>query len=553
MNDVDKVVRFHWLDWTVVIAYLVALVMIGLWQARREKTAQEYFLAGRGMKWLPVGLSLMAAMTSAGDYLGGPSAMIQYGFLVLAGVLSWIVLYPYVFYIILPFYRRLGVVTVYEYLEKRFDSRVRTLAASIYVVWQALMLGIALYVPCLAMVAATNRDELLLPLVLVLGTVATVYTALGGLSSVIWGGVLQSLVLFVALGVQVVILLLNVEGGLSGVLEKAGSVGIYNKPYPETSSVVESVFAYFVIPYTVFGMFWQTVVGRLNVFTCNQQVIQRFESADSVKSARRSFFMMVVGDSLSSLVFALMGIAYFAFYAKNGTLPDALAQNPDKVVPWFVADMFPIGLTGLIIAALWAVGIAGYSGMLNSVATVGMVDFVNRVFPSIVPDGEEDRPRQRLQVRLSRILTLCFGLVAMTIAANAQSLGKLIDISMRLMGSFVGPILGIFLLGIFVRRATSSGVFWGGIIGSFIGFYIMIWTSPGLYRTGGILHAMAFLFPDPERHATLSPQWIGTLGLLGMIIPAMVISWWSKPDTHGGDLTWSALRKRPETGVTAPM
>lgn len=543
MDVGGKVVRFHWVDWVVVISYLVILVIIAIWQNRRPKTAKEYFLAGRRMKWLPVGLSLMASLTSAGDYLGGPSAIIQYGFLVLAGFFSWIILYPYVFYIILPFYRNLGIYTVYEYLEKRYDARVRTLAAGIYLIWQVLLLGVTLYVPCLAMVAATNKDALLLPLVIVLGLVATVYTALGGLGSVIWGGVLQSFILFAALGVQLVILLLNIDGGVSGLAKSIHHVGIYNRPFPETKTTFDWLVAYFAVPYTVFGMFWQTVVNRLNLYTCNQQIVQRFESADSVKSARRSFMMMIVGETFSAVVFALLGVAYLAYYAPQGTLPDTLAKNPDKVVPWFIAEKFPIGLTGLIIAALWAVGIAGYSGMLNSIATVGVVDFLNRLFPSLKPENEEDRRGQKLQVLLSRILTLVFGFTAMVIAANAASLGKLIDISMRFMGSFVGPILGIFLLGMFVPRATSKGVFWGGIIGSVVGFYAMIWSSPGLYRVGGVLQSLAFLFPDPDAHSVLSPQWIGTLGLFSMILVAMLISLFSKPDPNASRFTWWQLRK----------
>ncbi len=544
MQVEDRFVRFHWIDWTVVLTYLAALIVIGIYQSRKEKTVNEYFLAGRKMKWLPIGLSLMAALTSAGDYLGQPSAMIQYGPMILAGVLSWLILYPYVFYIILPFYRKLGIYTVYEYLEIRFDSKVRTLAAGIYLVWQILLLGVCLYVPCLAMVAATNQDDLLIPLILVLGVVATTYTALGGMKGVIWGGVMQSAILFTALAIQVGLLWWNVDGGLKAIAGNIHHVGIYNKPFPETTSFSDWIKEYFIVPYTVFGMFWLTTLGRINTFTCNQQIIQRFETASSIKDARRSFLLMLVGDSVSITLLSLMGVAYFAYYSTDGRLPEVLAVNPDKVVPWFISDIFPIGLTGLIIASLWAVGLSAFSGLLNSICTVAVVDFAVRIFPHIKATDESSRDQQRFQVLISRVLTFILGLVAIVIASNAMRMGKLIDIMMGLSGSFMGPILGIFLFAIFVPRANSHGVFWGGLIGSVVGIYSTIWTAPGLYQEGAILFPIAFCFPDPEIHRAISKQWIGTLGLIGMAFPTLLISLLTSPEPEKSTNTWWNLRKK---------
>src|SRR6266508_76133 len=123
-------------DAAIVIAYLVALASVGFYFSRRQTTLDEYFVARRSMAWLPVGLSLMAALNSGIDYLMQPSATIRYGVILLTGTVSWLFLYPWVSRIVLPFYRRLNVYTAYEFLEARFDVRVRTLAATIFIVWR---------------------------------------------------------------------------------------------------------------------------------------------------------------------------------------------------------------------------------------------------------------------------------------------------------------------------------------------------------------------------------------------------------------------------------
>src|SRR5258706_13789622 len=125
---------FTALDAAIVIAYLVALASVGFYFSRRQTTLDEYFVARRSMAWLPVGLSLMAALNSGIDYLMQPASTIKYGLILLVGTSSWLFLYPWVSRVTLPFYRRLGSFTAYEFLEARFDARVRLLAAGLLII-----------------------------------------------------------------------------------------------------------------------------------------------------------------------------------------------------------------------------------------------------------------------------------------------------------------------------------------------------------------------------------------------------------------------------------
>src|SRR5258708_37933550 len=126
--------QLHPLDFVLIITYLAALTAVGVYFSRRQRSLDDYFMARQSMSWLPVGLSLMAALDSAIDYLMQPSATIRYGLILLVGTSSWLVLYPWVARVTLPFYRRLNYYTTYEYLEARFDVRVRSLAAGIFIV-----------------------------------------------------------------------------------------------------------------------------------------------------------------------------------------------------------------------------------------------------------------------------------------------------------------------------------------------------------------------------------------------------------------------------------
>ena len=160
---------FHLLDVAIVAAYLATLAAVGVYFSRRQTDLNEFFRARQTMAWLPVGLSLMAALNSGIDYLMQPASTIRYGVILLVGTSSWLFLYPWVTKVTLPFYRRLGVFTAYEFLEARFDVRVRTLAAAIFIVWRLGWMATAIYVPCLAINAATGGRADLTTMILVLG------------------------------------------------------------------------------------------------------------------------------------------------------------------------------------------------------------------------------------------------------------------------------------------------------------------------------------------------------------------------------------------------
>ena len=198
---------------------------MGLYFSRRQTTLDQYLLADRSMGWLPVGLSLMAALNSGMDYLMQPSATIRYGLVLAVGIVSWVPLYPWVAKVAFPFYHRLNFYSVYEYLEARFDLSVRTLAAMIFLLWRLGWMATAMYVPSLAVNAASGGQVDLNTMTIIVGVIVTMYTMLGGIQAVIWNDVIQFCIMFGGLAATVAIAWLSVPGGFGEIWSTASTAG----------------------------------------------------------------------------------------------------------------------------------------------------------------------------------------------------------------------------------------------------------------------------------------------------------------------------------------
>src|SRR5438093_5836720 len=283
---------FTGLDAAIIIVYLIALASVGVYFSRRQTTLDEYFVARRSMAWLPVGLSLMAALNSGIDYLMQPSATIRFGIVLLAGTSSWIVLYPWVSRVTLPFYRRLNLYTAYEFLEARFDVRVRILAAAIFIVWRLGWMATAIYVPCLAINAAAGGGIDLTTMILVLGVLVTMYTMLGGIQAVIWNDVIQFCIMFCGLAATVWLSLAHVPGGLAEIgaaASQAGKTAAGTAAAVAGTGLFDRIRAFFAEPVNVTAILCALVFGRMAGYTSDQVMVQRFQTTRSVDDARRAF------------------------------------------------------------------------------------------------------------------------------------------------------------------------------------------------------------------------------------------------------------------------
>jgi SSS family transporter len=502
---------FTAIDAVIVLGYLAALAAVGVYFSRRQTTIDDFFVARRSMAWLPVGLSLMAALNSGIDYLMQPSATIRFGVVLLAGTTSWIIIYPWVTRVTLPFYRRLNSYTAYEFLEARFDARVRMLAAAIFVFWRVGWMATALYVPCLAIDAATGGQIDLRLTIPVLGVIVTLYTMLGGINAVIWNDVIQFCIMFGGLGATVWIALSNVPGGLSEIWTAASQAGKLSLPVATTDAtgVVGYVRYLFMQPITLPSLVVTMVLGRMASYTSDQVMVQRFQTTRSAEDSRRAFVVNAAGDALWMFGLSFVGLALFAYFAHH-PLPQEFAT--DKILPYFMSQVFPAGAVGLVIAAILAASLSSIDSAINSCTTVIIVDFYNRFTAS---RGDAD------QVRMSRIVTVVMGVVGTVLAMNVSRIGSLLEIANKLINAFSGPLFGIYLLAMFSRTATSAAVLAGGLAGTAVSYYVAYHTS------------ISFLWPSAfGLAATIATAHVAArIGRLAGL----------KHDAHGAHLTWYAV------------
>ena len=483
----------HWLDLLIVASVLGVLTSVAFYQWRRNKPQDlhDFFVAGKQIPWWAVGVSLMAALNSGVDYLMLPSSVVKFGMYILVANLTWLFLYPYVCYVTLPLYRSLGVISAYEYLERRFSVGVRALVAGLFIMWRLGWMAMALYVPPLALSTASGGRIPLTATIIVLGVLVTSYTMMGGIRAVIWANVTQFGIMFAGVACTLIVVLLEIEGGFSQILQHFGSVGdpALTTLAPETAAggVFSRIVGYFAIPMTLGGMFITVMVGRVANYTSDQVMVQRFQTTKTIGQARRGFVLTAVTDTIWTTSLLFLGLALFTFFQDRfGAIPSWLMDSPDQIFPYFMAQAFPIGLTGLVVAAILAASLSSIDSSISAMTSVVMVDFYDRLYVGRkAAETELTEQQKRHQVRVSRWITLVIGAVGTALSCNVSKLGTLLEISARVVNCFSGPILGIFLLGMFVRRCEPISGWAGGITGALVALYV------------AFLSSLGFLWPAP--------------------------------------------------------
>ncbi len=459
--------HFSWLDYVIFGGYLAASVTVGLLSARSPKSLSDYFLAGRGMNTILVAMSILAALFSGISYLAGPADVYKNGFAFAYAVLAFFIATPITTIWILPKFFRSGYFTAYQFLEERFSLSVRLLASGLFIFRVSLWLAAATYAPALALEKVTG-----LPLwitILASGTLTTLYTALGGMRAVIWTDVLQLVVLFGGQFLIVWVALGKIPGGLSGVWETAVADGRMDLSF--NFSLSERI------------NFWSLLLAaaflHLVQMATDQVSVQRYLTAGSLKEAQRSLWIKLWFILPVLVLFYGTGLVLYAFYKVHG---DPMAAGhivkEDQILPYFVVTELPRGLPGLLIAAIYAASMSTISAGLNSLASATVVDFKGRL--STAPEGTEKR-----QVGGARIITVIYGVLVMALAfAVTRMQGNLVESVNTVIGLIGGPLLGLFFLGMFTRRADARGA----LIGCLAGFSTLL--AVYLYQSGAFTDAV---------------------------------------------------------------
>jgi SSS family transporter len=457
----------HTIDWALLTIYLASLTAIGIYFSRRQSSVETFLQGDSRIGWMAVGLSLMAALNSGMDYIQTPAVVFVFGTVYVALILTWIPLYPWVAWVTVPFYRRLNVVSAYEYLERRFGLGVRLVASAIFVLWRISWMGVALYVPCLALKGAAGDDLDVTTLAIVLGIVVTGYTMLGGMQAVIWSDLLQFCVMFGGLFATVAIIVNQVPGGLAAVWSHAVDSGRLSleAPLPElaTTDLGARIARYLTTEVTLWGTLCFIVIGRMATYTSDQVAVQRFQTMGSYREARNAFIVSALADILWMVVLGGVGLSLFAYFQSH---PFPAGLKNDLILPYFMSQHFTAGFIGLVVASILSASLSSVDAALNATTSVIVVDFYNRWWlgrHEAVSSGPKSE--QQRMVWVTRVINVALGVVITLIAASVEHLGEIYTVGNKLFGAFFGILFGVFALGMFSRSATGRGALCGALAG----------------------------------------------------------------------------------------
>ena len=237
---------------------------------------------------------------------------------------------------------------------------------------------------------------------------------------------------------------------------------------------------FFQADVTLFGVCLWVIIARFGSFTADQVAIQRFATARSVRDAKNAFIVNAVTDTIWMLVLGFVGLGLYAFY-RHEELPAYVAGDKlDNLLPYFMSTMFPIGFTGLVIAAISAASLSSVDSAISSASSIVTVDVYSRLFLKRVRPSETlSDDEQRAQIAVTRWAAIVFGIFGVIVACNVGRLGAIYEAAAKLVGAFNGPVFGIFLLGMYSARTRTVGVLIGGFVGLLAGCYASFFSSLG--------------------------------------------------------------------------
>ncbi len=462
---------FKTLDYVAIGGYFAILLLMGFFFAGRGQTTDDFFVAGRRIPWWAAGVSIFGTQLSAITFMAAPAKTYATNWNYFLNNFGIVFVAPIIVLYFLPFFRRLEVTTAYEYLEKRFDVVTRLFGSVAFIAMQVGRMGIVLLLPSIALAAVTGIN--VYTCILLMGVVATFYTVLGGIEAVIWTDVLQVIVL--AGGALIALAMAIADaGGFSAAYTLAQA---NNKIEPFLWTWDYTAPAAWIV---MIG--W---VGQLIPYASDQAVVQRYLTTKDERGAARSIWTNVVLSFPVGFVFFSLGTALYVFYRSNPANLNPALQT-DAILPWFVARQLPAGLSGIVIAALFAASMSSLDSSINSVATAITTDFLRR----FIRGGKE-----ATWLWVARVLTLFLGAfgTGTAIYMAIQNSASMWDQWLKILGLFGGGLAGLFVLGVFTRRANAFGAAVGVVVSAIFMYWIQSRTQINFFTWGTIGIATCFL------------------------------------------------------------
>lgn len=446
---------FSAIDYAVLLVYLAGITIFGMMFRRSQRTVKDYFLGDRNTSWIVISLSIVATETSTLTLIGVPAlAYASYArpeqggnFTYLQVVLGYIVARIIISLLFIPAYFRGNLLTAYELLKNRFGVKTKNFAASLFLVMRALAEGVRVFAASLVLSAVLSASLPGLPYlwlwsIIIVGVLTLIYTFEGGIAAVIWTDLIQ-LVIYIGGSLLAAYQLLHlVPGGWHSIATEAAAAGKFQ--------LVSFKFDRSV-PFTFWAGFFGGTFLTMASHGTDQLLVQRLLTCRNKRESQKALIFSGFVVLFQFALFLTIGVMLYAYY-KFYPLTTKLASN-DEIFPIFIVQRLPHGISGLVIAAIFAAAMSNLSGSLNSLSSSTVLDFYKPLWKPKASDEE--------LLKLSRWLTAAWGIVLIGIAVLASSWGSVFTTGLTIASLVYGPMLGAFLLGVLTKRANQTGVMVG--------------------------------------------------------------------------------------------
>lgn len=481
---------FRVLDVVVCALFLAGILVMSFYFARKMNSTEEYFLGNRSFPGWAVGLSMLGTSISSVTFLALPAA---------AFVLDWRQLTPNMMMpfaivvaalVFIPFFRRSNATSAFEYLEERFGPLVRLYGAISFIIGQLLRIGTIVYLIGIPIGFLLNVHPVWV--MVLFGVFVAIYTIAGGIEAVIWTDVIQSIILIGGAIICLTMIVSKLPGGLSQIIDMGRE---YNK-----FSLGEN--AWNLDRRTIYTMLILGIYQWLQGYSADQTVVQRYLAAKSMREARKAIYVCVATSLPTWAFFFFVGTSLFVYYQ---VFPDAnlASLDADQIFPYFINTQVPVGLAGLIIAAILAAAMSSLDSGINSIATVAIVDIAKKW----LAPGRHDLyylKWSRIVAAAASVFMIAGGIFFFYIPKESMA-----DLNLIVKSVFGGCIFAIFMLGFFTKRVDYVSLITAIVVATLFNLYLML-------NTMGLLPAPLVL----EIHA----YWVGILVNVACLVFAYVMS-----------------------------
>lgn len=431
---------FTMIDLIILIVYLAAVLFAGLHFAKKDMKGKEYFKGDGTVPWWVTSVSIFATLLSPISFLSLAGNSYAGTWIMWFAQLGMLLAIPITIRFFLPIYSRLDIDTAYHYLELRYGSKgLRILGAVMFIIYQVGRMSIIMYLPCMVLGSLTGISVNLL--IVIMGVIAIIYSYTGGLKSVLWTDFIQGSVLLIGVTFALVYLIAHTDGGIGAIFQaftKDQKFLADNQPLFNPNILRDSVFIMIV------GAGFNT----MGSYVSSQDIVQRFTTTTDTKKLNK---MMLANGALSifiATVFYLIGTGLYVFYQQN-TLPPAAAQ--DQIFASYIAFELPVGITGILLAAIYAASQSTLSTGLNSVASSWTLDIQARL-------SKKELSFEK-QTKIGQYVSLAVGVFAIIVAIVLANGGvkSAYEWFNGFMGLVLGILIGMFILGAFTKTANTFG------------------------------------------------------------------------------------------------